>query len=283
MKAKVEQALRDSLGDTCDFDPSRTISMPIRASDKCVGEMHREGQGQMDGESECFSSLERYMEMAEQIRKVDPQVNTIILTSEDERYLEYRHQYTQDGRWRFIVNRADVGAGTGSIDVLEKTYSSMDEHFVSFFSTIQLQLKGKYFILNCSSNFHQLIRKLAKYGGCTPTTNAVIYCLEEQYAENHLCTNKDALPQCTKQRNKEMAAKKELAERKARGPSPYRPPTAAPTPAPTEEQKPQEEKKEEEKKEGPPTKSPVEKQGDNPPPPAEPPALGENEEQKSTQ
>ena len=210
MKAKVEQALADAFAEACDFDPSRTISMPIRGSDKCMGDMHVNGEGQMNGESECFRDLEQYMKMAENIRRFDPQVDTIILTSEDERYLEQRHKYTKDGRWRFIINHSDTVKGTGSIDVLEKS-ESMENVFISFISSLHLQLKGKYFILNCSSNFHQLIRKFAKYGGCTPTSNAVVYCLEEQYADNHLCTNGEALEQCTEDRKKEIEAKKGAA------------------------------------------------------------------------
>jgi hypothetical protein len=53
-----------------------------------MGDMHLEGG--MDGESECFSGLGKYMQIAEEIRRRDPKVDTIILTSEDERYLQVR-------------------------------------------------------------------------------------------------------------------------------------------------------------------------------------------------
>lgn len=46
------QVLHNVLSKHCDFDPERTISIPIRGSDKCLGNMHVDGG--MDGESECF-------------------------------------------------------------------------------------------------------------------------------------------------------------------------------------------------------------------------------------
>jgi len=173
--------------------------------------MHVEGEGQMDGESECFKSLDEYMKIAEQIRRFDPQVDTIILTSEDKRYLEQRHKYEEEekeGRWRFLVNPFDLAGKTGSIGALEKEeHQSMEEVFLSLFSTLHLQLNGKYFILNCSSNYHQLIKKLVKLGGCSPTTHPVLYCLHEQYAENHLCTDVNEIKQCREARDREIKEK----------------------------------------------------------------------------
>jgi hypothetical protein len=50
----------------------------VRGSDKCL----REGSDQW--ETECLG-LEIYMEFAEGLRELDPQLDTIILTSEDKR------------------------------------------------------------------------------------------------------------------------------------------------------------------------------------------------------
>jgi len=68
-REKVETILADSL--PCDFDPERTISLPIRGSDKCLGEMHL---GKNPGETDCFD-FPTYMEGAEMIRKKDPRVS----------------------------------------------------------------------------------------------------------------------------------------------------------------------------------------------------------------
>jgi hypothetical protein len=100
--------------------------------------MHLEGG--LKGESECFTSLEPYMQMAERIRELDPVVNTIILTSEDQRYLDERGNYTGDGRWRFIVNPADVAKGTGTLSVMEELHSLQDI-FLSMYTSLQLQVR----------------------------------------------------------------------------------------------------------------------------------------------
>ena len=70
-RAKIEQILADSL--PCDFDPERTISLPIRGSDKCIGDMHL---GANSGETDCLD-FPTYMEGAELIRKQDPRVSQI--------------------------------------------------------------------------------------------------------------------------------------------------------------------------------------------------------------
>lgn len=163
--------------------------MPIRGSDKCMGSLHRTDG--MNGESECFGGLlDKYMQMAEDIRRLDPKVDTIILTSEDDRYLQDRHRFEADGRWRFVVNEGDTAGGTGSIGILEtqnQQNSTMSDVFVSFFSSLHLQMRGRYHILNCASNFHLMLKMLVKYGGCSYCRNPVVYCLNEQYADYKLC------------------------------------------------------------------------------------------------
>jgi len=69
---RIDEILAEAL--PCDLDPSRTISMPIRASDKCTGDLHIGGGWR--GESTCLNFTE-YMELAETIRKYDPQVRLV--------------------------------------------------------------------------------------------------------------------------------------------------------------------------------------------------------------
>lgn len=167
------------------------------------------------------SGLGKYMEMAEDIRRLDPkvpsssawlmtitphvvkaddagggwyQVDTIILTSEDDRYLRDRHRYEEDGRWRFIVNQGDSVRGTGTLDVMEGQAQSLFDVFISFFSSLHLQMRGRYYILNCGSNFHMVLRTLVKYGGCGFVVNPVVYCLNEQYADYKLCSREGHEP-----------------------------------------------------------------------------------------
>jgi hypothetical protein len=138
IKERTEEILEKIFSDHCDFDPERTISMPIRGSDKCRGAMHVNGG--FEGESECFPSLHRYMAVAEKIRILDSKVNTIILTSDDARYLEQRHEYTASGRWRFVTNPADTAKGTGTLSVLKGKNYSAEEIFMSMFTSLHLQV-----------------------------------------------------------------------------------------------------------------------------------------------
>jgi hypothetical protein len=41
-------------------------------------------------------------------------------------------------------------------------------------------MRGKYFILNCFSNFHNLLRLLVKHGGCAFVSQPVVVCLNQQ-------------------------------------------------------------------------------------------------------
>lgn len=93
------------------------------------------------GESSC-PDFNTYMELCEIIRENDPMVDTIILTSEDARFIEPRHAYTttRGNRkpWRFILNSRDVMQGGGTMKVI--TNNTVHEVFMSFFTTMQMQV-----------------------------------------------------------------------------------------------------------------------------------------------
>jgi hypothetical protein len=82
------------------------------------------------------------MELCEIIRENDPHVDTILLTSEDPRFVEARHPYTvaRGNRkpWRFIVNSKDVMQASGDRRILGN--HTMDDVFMSFFTTMQMQV-----------------------------------------------------------------------------------------------------------------------------------------------
>jgi hypothetical protein len=175
---RVEAVLRASV--PCDFDPRRAIALPVRGSDKCNGALNSGSSNKYKhGESDCLP-LEYYLEVAEMIRRFDPQVDTIILTSEDRRFVEARANHT--GRWRFVVNSRDVMQGTGEPAMMEKgkTGLDMDQIFLSMTSTLHLQMRAKYFILNCGSNFHFMLRTLVERGGCSYTSRPAFFCMEDQ-------------------------------------------------------------------------------------------------------
>ena len=82
------------------------------------------------------------MQFCEAIRENDPQVDTILLTSEDARFVEARHNYTvaRGNRkpWRFVVNSRDVMQASGDRKILGN--GTMDDVFMSFFTTMQMQV-----------------------------------------------------------------------------------------------------------------------------------------------
>ena len=82
------------------------------------------------------------MELCEIIRENDPHVDTILLTSEDARFVEARHPYTvaRGARkpWRFILNSKDVMQASGDRQSLGN--NTMDDVFMSFFTTMQMQV-----------------------------------------------------------------------------------------------------------------------------------------------
>lgn len=108
-------------------------------------------------------------------------MNTIILTSEDARYLS-RDRSSYMPRWRFIVNNYDIMPSTGlGHTVLQKfAKESMDSMLFSALSSFQLQIRGKYFTINCDSGIHQIIGKLATNGGCSLAQNPKLFCLQDQ-------------------------------------------------------------------------------------------------------
>lgn len=184
VKDKIESILKDSL--PCDFDPSRTISLPIRGSDKC------ESWGIL-WETRCLS-FDLYMEFAERLRDLDPKLDTIILTSEDPQYLQNRTLY--ENRWRFVLNTYDVSPGVGNPgSVFQKNFTK-DEIFLSFMSTLHLQMRGKYLVLNCASNYQMILRHLVEYGDCGVYRSPIVICMDDQYGKFNLCHSFSNQEQC---------------------------------------------------------------------------------------
>ena len=153
-------------------------------SDKCQGEMHLEGG--LAGESECFTSLGPYMAMAEKIRELDPRVDTIVLTSEDQRYLNDRASYAKDGRWRFILNPADTAKGTGTLSVMAASAAnhSMHDVFMSMFTSLHLQvrhLSSRFPIRTCMRNTCPV--------ACTILTYALVQRTKQDPPHTHTHTH----------------------------------------------------------------------------------------------
>lgn len=129
--------------------PDKTIAMPVRASDKCRGHSIAHSA---NGEEVCIT-LDLYMKAAEKVRQKDPNVDTIILTSESRRMVEDSRKYGEDGRWRFVYNTVDVMQGTGSTNekTLEKS-TSRSKGIESALTSLHIQLRARYFVLPYQPN-----------------------------------------------------------------------------------------------------------------------------------
>jgi hypothetical protein len=138
------------------------------------------------------------------LRRDDPRLDTLVLTSEDPAFLREVEsllrarrraarsngtgtrgtrdvkgrlgaQGTQGGRggrggggpvWRVVRNPDDVMPGSGSPDVVlpgstgryNHNGHSVDEVFMSFMSSMLLLMRARYFVLNCQSNFHLMLK-----------------------------------------------------------------------------------------------------------------------------
>lgn len=151
-----------------DFDPARSIGMPIRASDKCKG--HSLTDGSAKGEMTCIP-FNQYMVEAEKIRTSNPTVNTIILTSEDPNIIEQSKNFSASpagAPWRFVYNVRDVLQGTGSstsvttsnvVQAREKSGSrrltslTHMEVMTSMLTSQLMQLHGRFLLTHFKSSF----------------------------------------------------------------------------------------------------------------------------------
>ncbi|GAB5360479.1 hypothetical protein AAMO2058_000631700 [Amorphochlora amoebiformis] len=133
--------------------PRKTIAMPVRASDKCHG---HKVEGSAPGEEDCLT-LEHYMERANEVREKDPEVDTIIFTSESKDMVNKSSQYSKSGRWRFVYNDLDVMPGTGSTneETLKKS-TTKSLGIEGALVSLHMLLRAKYFILPYSPRRHRV-------------------------------------------------------------------------------------------------------------------------------
>ena len=115
LQKEIDRRLRRSL--PADLDPDKTLGVPIRRSDKCHGHLL---EGSAKGELDC-PSLESYLVEVKRFTEFDPNINSVIITSEDssatnEFILLIKKELPQ---LRIITNVDDVQQGTGSASKLE--------------------------------------------------------------------------------------------------------------------------------------------------------------------
>eukprot|EP00928_Gymnodinium_smaydae_P081434 TRINITY_DN64961_c0_g1_i1.p1 TRINITY_DN64961_c0_g1~~TRINITY_DN64961_c0_g1_i1.p1 ORF type:complete len:513 (+),score=99.75 TRINITY_DN64961_c0_g1_i1:53-1591(+) len=183
MRQSVESMLRKSLPP--DFDPERAISMPVRAqADKCGGGALADGK-KNKGESQCLS-FQDLMRLAESIRRYDPEVRDIILTSDSADVIAQARAVPASSGWRFIFNSEDASGreGGGWRPPREAFELPTKKSLLS----LHLQMRGKYFVVNGNSHWGDLIALLASNaGGCSFTSDPMVIDLRTQAGNFFVC------------------------------------------------------------------------------------------------
>jgi hypothetical protein len=90
--------------------------------------------------------------------------------------VEARHNFTNRG-YRFIVNTHDVMPGTGDVKL---TRTDKDATFLSFMTNLHMHMRAKYVLLNCDSNYHQLLSKIVRGSAGLFVMNPQIFCMQNQ-------------------------------------------------------------------------------------------------------
>jgi hypothetical protein len=162
LKKEIDARLRRSL--PSDLDPEKTIGVPIRRSDKCHGHSI---EGSAKGELDC-PSLESYLAEVKRFTKFDPNINSIIVTSEDSSATTEFISMIQSEvpQLRIITNRDDVQQGTGSASKLE-SYKSVENSDViaSALTSLHMHLRARYFVITTKSSWTSTIAILARVYG----------------------------------------------------------------------------------------------------------------------
>jgi len=184
----------------------KTISLPIRGADKCGTPVLADGTlGKSRFESACLT-FKTYMNAVESIREFGVGINTVIITSEDARYIKAAksHQETliaSGGSLKLVFNELDEQQGDSRWVALSKTSHSHSRIIFSMWSTLELQMHAIYYIMNCNSHWHQFIRAI-RVGGCG-YSQPIFFCLDQQHPKSpyFMCTQenvsgKSALASC---------------------------------------------------------------------------------------
>lgn len=175
-------------------DPRTSVALPIRGSDKCHDGQHEQGKIQVF-ETACMP-LSLYLDAVRELQAYHPEpVKTVILTSEDSRYIEAATEVVhKTHEWLLTMNPLDDHPGTGRLGHVAA--ASHWDQFVGLFSTVELLMRSNRYIVNCASHFHalMLLYRLGNYCGQDNVNSPLIFCLESQRAQRFkIC----ATPNCS--------------------------------------------------------------------------------------
>ena len=191
-----------------DFDPKRTLGMPIRGSDKC------------NQESECLKPS-TYIKLMGSIwtenglsEKFGDGKANVLVTSELPDIMERVNEVSSNDTMakqlpftpRWITNTNDVRPGNGNVFRANLSHGqTRDDVMTSILSSFKLQMSSLRTIGNCCSNFHRVIFHLLR-GGCGIEPENKGICLQSRNESIYqVCCNRRSSPVCPRERLGRMA------------------------------------------------------------------------------
>jgi len=197
IRREMDRQLHDVLRNRYQWSSSsQTIGLPIRGSDKCNVIKGRRVLGEM----ECLA-MDEYPAIVSSLKADHPEINAVIVTSEDPAVLEWiKQNLTVPGVQR-IYNDYDDVPGTGS--PYARSHCEDDEQcvrtFLNIWMTVRLQMHAQYMVTNRFSNILHLIWAMTDSFDCqldqNPHTELQHQCIDTSRGQwNHSdprCARKD--------------------------------------------------------------------------------------------
>jgi len=172
LQKEIDLRLRRSI--PSDLDPSKTVGVPIRRSDKCFG---HKIVGSAGGELDC-PALEDYLDAVKNFTRFDPLIRNIIVTSEDKSAcLEFVELVKKElPSLRVVLNVGDVQQGTGSASKLEAYEDSVNNADVvaSALTSFHMQMRSRYFVVTTKSSWTSSIAIFARVYGFAASSDIYV-------------------------------------------------------------------------------------------------------------
>jgi len=170
MASEVSKGLAVSLPNW--FEPSHAIGIIIRGSDKCKGHNLHGKAKHAPGEMDCSDDqLNEFFLRAEFLRKFhDENLDTLVVTSEDEKIIEFSKKYVQEySHWKLVLNNVDVLQGTGSATAVGKMKDDVSNYdvVVSAMTSFHMQLRTRDLIFISKSSWGMAIALAHVHGAFT--------------------------------------------------------------------------------------------------------------------
>mmetsp|Transcript_13465 Transcript_13465/g.25730 ORF Transcript_13465/g.25730 Transcript_13465/m.25730 type:complete len:407 (+) Transcript_13465:61-1281(+) len=197
-KNELRPMLKKIIPQRLDHRGDRAVGLPVRGSDKCgkpVNAGDETSRGSSRFEAACLP-FHTYMEAVNRLKEIDTEIDTVVVTSEDQTYIDaamiFRKTKSAEAGLSFVFNTLDEHQGDSRMQALAN--SGLFSHhiiMISMWTTLELQMRAKYYLINCNSHWHVWIvaMRRALCGSSTP----VVFCLDEQRSHSpyFMCTQEN--------------------------------------------------------------------------------------------